>query len=112
MTSRFILDLHEAADPRAGHDACHADLRAGTLSMTMLFPGSAPGSFHARTPSISMVFGTSTYASDWPGVRDEPTDECRDIECGSEWTKQEQMLRQVRCWSGLLIRRAHADGAD
>ena len=111
MTSRFILDLHEAADPRAGHDACHADLRAGALSTTMMFPGSAPGSFHARTPSISMVFGTSTYASDWPGVRDEPMDECKDIGRGSEWTNQEQML-QVRCWFRLLVRCAHADGAD
>ncbi|KAH9899287.1 hypothetical protein C8Q73DRAFT_313597 [Cubamyces lactineus] len=96
MTSRFILDLHEAADPRAGHDAC-ADLRVGTLSTTMRFPGSAPGSLHARrTPSISIVFGTSTYASDWPRACDAPDSkgdepDFKAIQHDSECANREQL---------------------
>ena len=96
MTSRFILDLHEAADPRAGHDAC-ADLCVGTLSTTM-FPGPTPGSFHARAPSISILFGTTTCTSDW--IPDE--NEYTAVERKSPVWSHDEQLSEVRRWYGLL----------
>ncbi|OSC97811.1 hypothetical protein PYCCODRAFT_1105342 [Trametes coccinea BRFM310] len=61
MMSRFILDLHEAADPRADRDLSSMEL--DTLSTTMFpFP---TGTSRARPPPFDSVFGASTMASIW-----------------------------------------------
>ncbi|KAI9065335.1 hypothetical protein FKP32DRAFT_518511 [Trametes sanguinea] len=69
MTSRFILDLHEAADPRAGRDLSSVEL--DTLSTTMFPP--PVGAPRGRQPPFDSVFGASTIASMWFCDDDEDT---------------------------------------
>ncbi|CDO70386.1 hypothetical protein BN946_scf184999.g26 [Trametes cinnabarina] len=57
MTSRFILDLHEAADPRM--ESSH---EIGTLSTTVFSPRPAE---RGGMPPFDSVFGASTLGSGW-----------------------------------------------
>ncbi|OJT14303.1 hypothetical protein TRAPUB_9163 [Trametes pubescens] len=55
MTSRFILDLHEAADPRF-------DASTAAGSSTLVFP---VASKHAPRFDSDMSFGAGTTGSNW-----------------------------------------------